>query len=192
MTDQFNSDNYSDDEPSELVAGNRWAWKRTDLGVDYPPATYSFSYELSLDSGVTKIAITAGESGSDYIIEVPSATTAGYTAGTYKFHAFITRTADNERVLVDKGTIVVKPDYATSTADQRSHVKKTLDALEATIEAKATKDQLSHTIDGRSISRMNPEEVINWMNKYKAWYAQELKAERLGNSVKTSKIYTRF
>ena len=41
----FDRSNYPTVEPSELVAGDRWAWKRQDL-TDYGDG-YSFSYELT-------------------------------------------------------------------------------------------------------------------------------------------------
>ena len=49
MGNLFDSNNYPQTEPSTLVAGDRWAWKRTDLGSDYPPASYTLAYEARLE-----------------------------------------------------------------------------------------------------------------------------------------------
>ena len=72
--------------------------------------------------------------------------------------------------------------------DNRSHVKKVLDALEATLENKASQDQLSYSIAGRSLSRLSPTELIQWRDRYREEYNREVQAERiaqgLGNSNK--------
>src|SRR5512139_3918399 len=133
MGNAFDSANYPTREPAKLTVGDRWAWKRTDLGADYPPATYSLKYSLRLHSTGTEIEITAGETGSDYLVEVPSATTAGYTAGWYAWQAYIIRTADSERVLIGSGTIEVVANRDTDTTDPRSHARIVLDAIDAVI-----------------------------------------------------------
>ena len=182
MGNAFDSANYPSGEPSELVAGDRWAWKRDDLGADYPPASYALSYSARLESsGATEIEITASESGSDYIVEVVSATTAGYTAGVYHWQAYITRTADSERITVDSGTFEVVANRDAATTDPRSHVKKTLDAIEAVIEDRASKDQESYTINGRSLTRTSLEDLVNLRDIYKALYADEQRKERIAN-----------
>ena len=57
-------------EPEVLIIGNRWLWKRTDLGTDYAPASYSLSYDARLQfTGSTVISITAPESGLDYLVK---------------------------------------------------------------------------------------------------------------------------
>ena len=42
----FDSDNFATVEPEVLTIGDRWVWKRTDLGTDYPPSSYALSYRL--------------------------------------------------------------------------------------------------------------------------------------------------
>lgn len=80
----FDCDNFATVEPEVLTIGDRWVWKRTDLGTDYPPSSYALSYSARLQgAGSTVISITASESGDDYLVEVASATTPSYTAGAY-------------------------------------------------------------------------------------------------------------
>lgn len=177
----FDSANYPTSEPAELIAGDRWAWKRTDLGSDYPPASYALSYSARLESTGTEIEITASESGSDYVIEVASSTTAGYTAGVYHWQAYITRSSDSERITVDSGTFEVIANRDASTADPRSHAKIVLDAIEAVIESRATKDQESYTINGRSLSRTPMKDLLMLRDRYKAMYASEQRKESIAN-----------
>lgn len=194
MANAFDSANFPETEPSELVIGDRWMWKRTDLATDYPIADYSLTYTARREgSGSTTFSITASESGTTYTVEVASATTAGYTPGTYQWQAYITRTSDSQRVVVDSGTFTVIANRSASTADPRSHVKIVLDAIKATIEGRATKDQMAYSINGRSLSLTSVADLILLRDTYQLEYNRELDAERIRNGLKTkNKILTRL
>ncbi|MEK9724071.1 MAG: hypothetical protein VW405_11410 [Rhodospirillaceae bacterium] len=179
MGNAFDSANYPETEPEELVIGDRWLWKRTDLPVDYPTADYALSYTADKQgAGSTSFSITASETGGVYVVEVASATTAGYNVGTYAWQAYITRTSDSQRVSVARGTWNVIANLSASTADPRSHVKKVLDAIEAVLESRATVDQMAYTIQGRSLSRTPIPDLLKMRDTYKAEYAAEINAER--------------
>ncbi len=189
MANLFESTNYPETEPLNITAGDRTTWKRTDLGTDYPPASYSLTYSARLEnSGVNEISITASESGDDYIIEVGQSTSADYVAGNYHWQAYITRTSDSERITIDSGTWEVVANRNISTADPRGHVKKVLDAIEATIEGRATKDQESYSIQGRSLSRTPIGDLVVLRDRYKAEYIKETRAERIKNGLGHSGI----
>tara|TARA_R110002051_G_scaffold292497_2_gene357293 strand:- start:775 stop:1359 length:585 start_codon:yes stop_codon:yes gene_type:complete len=189
MANLFDSTNYPETEPSQIIAGDRAAWKRTDLGTDYAPASYSLKYSARLEnSGSTEIEITASESGSDYIVEVGQSTSAAYAAGIYHWQAYITRTSDSERITVDSGTWEVKANRDVATADPRGHVKKVLDSIEAVIEGRASKDQENYSIQGRSLSRTSIPDLLILRDRYKAMYVQEQRAERINNNLGHSGI----
>ena len=184
MANLFDSTNYPETEPTQIIAGDRAAWKRTDLGTDYAPASYSLKYSARLeDSGSTEIEITASESGSDYIVEVGQSTTAAYTAGVYHWQAYITRTSDSERVTVDSGTWEVIANRDAATSDPRNHVKKVLDAIESVIEGRASKDQESYSIQGRSLSRTPIADLVVLRDRYRAEWVREQRAERIKNNL---------
>jgi len=156
-----------------LIAGDRWVWKRTDLGSDYDPDDYALTYSARLDgAGATEIEITASESGNNYIVEVASATTAAYSTGRYKWHAYITRTSDSERVTIGTGYFEVKEDNAESTADPRTHAKITLDAIESAIQA-LNFGASSYSINGRSYTSRNLDELESMRSRYKGEVARE-------------------
>lgn len=188
MTNLFDSTNYPETEPELLFAGNLWAWKRTDL-KDYGSG-YTLTYELTLESGSTPVTLTATLTNGEYIIEVSAATTAAYAVGGYQWVALITRDSDSERVRIGYGTLEVKPDPSTSTADTRSHAKIALDAIEAVLETRATQDQMSYTINGRSLERTPIKHLRELRDYYKAEVAKEEKAEAVrqgknsGNQIK--------
>lgn len=185
MANVFDSANYPTTEPESLFAGDRWTWKRDNL-TDYGTG-YTLTYELTIDGGGTPITLTASLSGSEYLIEIAAATTAGYASGDYYWVALITRDSDSERIRVSNGTLTVKPNPATSAADPRSHAKITLDAIEAVIQNRATKDQESYSIAGRSLSRMNITDLLAFRDQYRAEVRREEDAEKIAKGLGTGK-----
>jgi len=182
MANQFDSTYYPTTDPNELQLGDFWAWKRTDLSTDYPTASYSLSYEFNLIDGATvsNFTLTATESNNDYIIE--STNTTSYTKGEYNWIAYITRSSDTARIKIGEGFTEVQDNYATTTASVRSHAKKVLDAIEAVIENRATMDQSSMSIAGRSLSRLTVDELMLFRDRYKTEYLKEVKKARIKNN----------
>ena len=195
MSNAFDRVNYTTKEPSQLVLGDFWAWRRDDLASDYPVGSYALTYEFHEDSGgggTHKFTLTATEADDTYYIEAASSTTTGYTVGDYIWEAYITKTSDSNRVMVDSGRTEITENLANTNADLRSHAKIVLDALEAVIENRASMDQSSMSIAGRSLSRMSIDELMTFRDRYKAEYLKEIKLARIrnkqgsGNTVKVN------
>jgi len=184
MANKFDRDNYPTQEPDVLVIGDRWMWRRPDLASIYDPSEYALTYEYHRDSGgggANQFTLTATETANDYIIEIPSATTAGYTANAYLYYVFITRTSDSQRIAVDNGRAELVEDFSDSNADVRSHAKTVLDAIEAVIENRASQDQMSYSIAGRSLSRMSIDDLLKFRDRYYSEYQEEIKKSRIKN-----------
>ena len=184
MSNVFDRDSYSNNEPFELVVGDYWAWKREDLTNDYPTGLYSLSYEFHCDSGgggSHKFTINAVEADGIYYIEVPSTTTDDYNPHDYIWGAYITRTADSNRVQIDEGKTTILPNLADTNADLRSYAKKVLDSVEAVIEGRATIDQSSFSVGNRSLSRMSIDELLELRRVHKVEYLKEVKQARVKN-----------
>ena len=190
MSNLFDSTNYPAVEPETLYLGDRWTWKRTNL-TDYPVASYALTYNFRTDAS-TAFAITASEATDpeEYLVEVASATTAAYTAGLYYWSAFITRSSDSERIQVSNGQTDIKVNRATSATDPRSEARIVLEAIEAVIQKRASVDQSSMSIAGRSLSRMTPDELFKYRNEYAYKVRMEIYKQRIragqapGNTVK--------
>jgi len=182
MANKFDSANYPTKEPTELQLGDFWAWKRTDLSVDYSTTAYSLSYEFNLVDGSTasNFTLTATEANNEYIIETSS--TTSFTKGEYNWIAYITRSSDLVRVKIGEGYTEIQDNYATTAASVRSHSKKVLDAIEAVIENRATMDQSSMSIAGRSLSRLTVDELMTFRDRYKVEYLKEIKKARIQNN----------
>lgn len=196
MANLFDRDNYPTQEPDLLVVGDRWTWRRPDLAATYDPSDYALTYEYHEDSGgggSHKFSITATETTDDYIIEIASATTANYATGDFHWYAFITRSSDSERIAVDDGYAKIELNFANTNADHRSHAKKVLDAIEAVLENRASQDQMSYSIAGRSLARMSIDDLMTFRNRYRAEYNEELKRWRIKNKQDTGNtIKVRF
>lgn len=165
-------------EPAELRAGDTWKWRREDL-ADYPAPTWVLKYRFKNAAG--GFEVVAAADGTAYAITVAAATSANYVAGSYSWSAWVE--GGSEVYTIGYGEITVLPNLragtATAALDGRSHVKKVLDALEAVIERKATHDHLQVSIDGKSVGRMTPGEILTWRDKYRAEWVREKAAERL-------------
>ncbi len=121
-------------EPTSLRVGDTWAW--TKSLTDWPAGTWTLSYALV--NATHKISITASASGADHSVSVAKATTAGYTAGTYRWQSSVTD--GTSRYVVESGEIVVEPDFAAQvTYDARSSWAKLYDAMEAALAAYGSK-----------------------------------------------------
>lgn len=175
MGNAFDSTNFPEKEPTVVVAGDRWMWKRTDLGSDYSPSLYTLSYSLRKDASTPtpEIEITATGSGTDFLVEIPSATSAAYTVGRYRWQAYITRDSDSERVAIGAGVLEIKSNYdEDATTDTRSHARKCLDSIEAAIEAFADDAVKSYSITtgsgSRSVTRKDWSELESMRAYYKA------------------------
>ena len=184
MSNAFDRANYTTKEPSTLVLGDYWAWRRDDLASDYPVGSYALTYEFHEDSGGGgnhKFTLTATEADDTYYIEAASSSTTSYSIGDYIWEAYITKTSDSNRIMVDSGRTEITENLANTNADLRSHAKIVLDAIEAVIENRATMDQSSMSIAGRSLSRMSIDELLTFKDRYKAEYLKEIKLARIKN-----------
>lgn len=177
-------------EPTEIIAGDTVSWDISD--GDYPAPTWVLTYSL-LKKDCDKIEITASDKGDlSHSVSELAATTADWEPGEYHWQRHFTKGVVRETTA--SGWITVKPDYATSTVDPRSSVKRTLDALVAVRENKATSDQLSMSIQGRSLSRMSWEEINDAIDHFQRISDAEVAAEKADRGVadKSARIKVTF
>ena len=184
MSNLFDRNNYPTQEPDRLVTGDRFAWQRPDLVSDYPLADYTMTYHFSKDSGgggTHHFTLSSTEADDNYYFEKPSSETESLSAGDWEWQLYAIRSSDSERVTLDYGITKFVLGELDTNNDLRSHAKKVLDAIEAVIEGRATIDQSSFSLGGRSLSRMSVDELMTFRDKYKAEYAREVKKSRIRN-----------
>lgn len=178
-------------EPSTIQSGDTVSW--TASGSDYTPAdgwslTYYIRGAVALDiNGV------ASTDQSEWTVTITAAETATMTAGTYSFVARVSK--DSDVYTVSKGFIQVEDNLAVQLAgyDARSHIKKVLDAIEAVIERRATKEQESTQLpNGVAISLLSPADLRKEWQQYQFLYKQETDSDRIKNGLGGRKIIYRM
>ena len=176
-------------EPINFYKGETVVWKRTDIGADYDPSSYSMVWEASLESdGSTRFSATVTESGTDYTFTLDNSSTASYTAGDYVWFLKVLQTSDSETLVIDSGKITVKDNYFATTGDTRSHAKVMLDKIESILENRADADVSSYSIAGRSLNKLTVEELLRWRDYYRAEYKQEVAKFRTGNNEGSGRV----
>lgn len=171
-------------EPLALRAGDTWVWRREDL-TDYPAGTWTITYYFRAPTA--NFQITAAAFGTAHAVNVAKGTTAAYTPARYKWIAC----ADNGtvRVTVDQGELLVQPNLAVAgNLDDRSHARKMLEAIEALLEGRATKDQQAFTHGDVAITRIPIEQLKRIRDEYRAEVRAARRRERLRNGQGVSSI----
>ena len=155
-------------EPTTANAGDTWRWTRTL--ADYP-ASAGWALSYTLINAAAKITINASASGDAHAVTVSAATTAGYAAGSYDWRARISKAG--EVYTVGEGRITVRNAFGGATFDARSHARKTLEAIEAVIEGRASSEVSYYMIGNRQLRYMTPAELLTLRDKYRAEVARE-------------------
>lgn len=149
--------------PAKLTAGDTWIF--TFSHADYAAPTWDAS--IYFENAAATFSATAADDGSDHAFSIAAATTAVKEAGRYKWSIRVTDGTDS--YTVDTGWIeVLANPAAAGTRDPRSWARRAIDAVEATIEGRATDDQLSFSIRDRSVSRYTLTELTalhEWLQK---------------------------
>ena len=186
MANLFETSESPETEPAEIVAGDRLIFRRTNLNTDYSNASYTLKYSARLEgTGSTEIQITATASGSDYLVEVNSSTTASYTVGTYRWQAYITRNSDEQRITIGNGSWEVIANRDSATTDPRSHPRIMVEKIEAILEGRADADVSSYSINGRSLTKIPIPELMEFRRSYKTEYLREVRTERRQKGIGT-------
>lgn len=155
-------------EPNTITSGDAIAWRRSlTASVD------SAEYRLV---GAGNFSIAAAIDGNDVVVNVNSATSAGYTAGHYKW--FLVTITGTDRVIVDEGYLTVNPDpTALSELDTSTHASRVLAAIEQRIEGRILSDHENYSIDGRSLMRIPIEQLYSLRRRYQ-WEVHQQKVRR--------------
>ena len=177
-------------EPETFRAGDTVKWKRD---IDSYKASDGWTLKYSFRGTAGQIDITSSASGAEHLIELSAATTAAYDDGMYEVQAYVEKASDRHTVWTSRIEILPDLTAAGSSHDQRSHVKKVLDKVEAVLENRATKEILESSIEGVTIKRIPHEELIMLRQKYLQWYQSEQAAEKIKLGLNSGRtILTRF
>lgn len=112
-----------------------------------------------------------------------------WTPGFYNVQGVVTD--GTSRFTVEVGKVEILPDLSL-LADSSSHVKKVLDAIEATILKTASKEQESYQVSGRQLKYRSMGELMQLRDKYRAEFASEQRAAKIKAGGVRGNIKVRF
>lgn len=101
-------------------------------------------------------------------LHLASVDTTDWQGGQF---AYFLRARRADRVVeLETGVLTVVPDLSNSDAvyDPRSHAERTLDAIEAVLEKRASTDQQRYSINNRELWRTPIPELLQLRNQYRA------------------------
>ena len=168
-----------------------WSVSLADyLSTDGWAVSYAF-----VKAGTQKTVTATGQDDGAYLVAI-GADQSGWPAGTYRWQQYATKGA--ERVTVEAGELIVDANFATQTSgfDGRSHAVRALEAIEATLERRASSDELSFSIDtgngSRAVGRMMPSQLLVLRDRYRAEVEDEKNKEKLDKGLGGPKILFRI
>ena len=160
--------------PQRISAGI--TFDRPIVLTAYPASEWTLSVALR---GVGEINITAVAESDTHRLLVDAETTSNWMAGKYWYTA---RVYDGEANLfeVESGEIIIDPDLSMASAgfDGSTHAQRTLAAIEAVLEKRATRDQEKYSINNRELSRTPISDLLLLRDRYRTQVRQEMKAKR--------------
>lgn len=167
MPNLFDSANAPTGVPTEVVVGDFIQFKITQFSEDYSNSAHTMRFVARISTGgSTEIKVDATSLDDDYLFAIPSATSTNYTVGDYHYQLEIERNSDNERIIVDRGQIKVSTDF-DNQVDPRHHAEIMLGKIEGILEGKADSDVSSYSIAGRSLTKLSPDELVQWRDYYR-------------------------
>ena len=193
MANLFDVANAPTTEPERFSIGDFVQWKREDIVGDYPVATHSATWIARLASGTnTEITVNATEASTYYLFTIASADSASFSEGHYHWQLEITETSSGNRIIIDTGTLDIHYDL-DNNVDPRSHAQIMIDKIESILQGKADADVASYSINGRSLTKMSFDDLINARDFYRKEYAKELQKERAAQGDNTgATVLVRF
>jgi hypothetical protein len=175
-------------EPDSFRVGDTVPWTRTL--TDYPASAWTLTYAFA---GPSTFTVVATASGDDFAVTITSAVSSAYRPGRYAWQSYAS--AGAARYLVASGSCEILPDLSlyTTPHDSRSWARRVLEALQATIEGRASRDQTSIMVDGLQIGRMTPTDLLKMWGKFNALVDAEDNAAALAKGLGSKRnLFVRF
>ena len=172
--------------PTSITAG--LSLKCEVVSDEYPAPEWVLRAFLRGPSTIDLVAVAAG---SGHIFSETATTTTEWAAGLY---AVSLRAQSGDDVYeLEAGQVNIAADLVgiEDGHDPRVHAQKTLDAIEAVIEGRASKDQQSYTINGRTLVRTSIADLLMLRETYKKEVAQ-LNSKGRGKRLMGRQVKVRF
>lgn len=178
-------------EPPIINAGDTVRWQKT---LPNHPATDGWALRYTFINGAAKFTLqsTPAEGQADHALQASAATTALWPPGQYDW--ICRAELADEAYTVATGRTTIAPDAANQLVlDKRSPSRRTLDAIEATIEGRASSATAEYEINGRRMRYIPISELFALRDRYRAEVAREDAARAIAaGGLDSRRIYVRF
>lgn len=168
--------------PQTWSAGIRTTFQ---LALTAYPASQGWQAVLYL-RGADAIDVLSVADNNLHVFDVTSAVSTAWKAGHYGYSLRVKRGADADLEMdeIESGVVQIMADVLNLSAGQdfRSHAQRTLDAIEAVLESRATMDQERYRINNRELYRTPIETLKKLRDQYRAEVAREI-AKAKGKSL---------
>lgn len=155
--------------PQSFPAGVTVSWT-VELS-DYP-ASDGHTLRYIFTTSAARFEAIGVASGDAYDVTIGAATSIAYAPGAYTWIAFV-ELAGGDRYEVGRGTTIVEPSVLGGPIDARTDARRNLDAIQAVIAGRATRDQIAMSINGRSLQRCPLEELLRLESRFLVLVAAE-------------------
>jgi len=180
--------------PASIVAGDTVKWIHSE--GDFVAGTDSVEAAIVGQSGKLDATVAQYQSGDTWLITFAAADTKELPpAVDYTLVVRATDGVTSEVYTTLTQALCVTANLADQDKgfDNRSQNQRTLDAICAVIEGRASKDQESYTIANRSLSRTSIPDLIELRREYERLVAKEKRAARAQQGKgHRGRILTRF
>jgi hypothetical protein len=172
--------------PAQATAG--LSFKASVVFADYPAPDWALTVHLR---GPAQINLDATADGAGHKLDQLATTTAAWAPGTYWFSMRAAQGDDVQEVAT--GQLEVLPDLAAVNAphDGRTQNEIALDAINAVLAKRATRDQERYSIHDRELWRTPIPDLIKLQAFYKAAVQRE-KNRRSGRTGFGRQVHVRF
>jgi len=144
-------------------------------------------------NGLSSLDVVSSASGSSHLLSILTTDSANLIPGEYSVAGYAIVTG--KRIQVWRGKIIVTVNLQTLDpgADTRTQARRTLDAVELVIEGRASSSILNSIVDGTTLNRLMPEQLLKLRDRYKTIVLKEEAAEMAAQGrSSTNNIFTRF
>lgn len=173
--------------PSRLTAGDTWTWLWSSAAY-LPSAGWSSAWRV-IGVGVA-LDVPAVAEGDAFRATASAAATVALTIGARGQNCTLTGwvTRSGVRTTVYSAPLLVLPNPATVTGDLRGHAARTLAAIEAMLEGRATTDQARYRIGDRELQRIPIPELLSLRDYYRAEAKREADAAALASGAPRRRV----
>ncbi|WP_018869517.1 hypothetical protein [Thioalkalivibrio sp. ALgr3] len=161
--------------PRQHTAGDSLSWR-----VEHPDYLPSDGWDAKAYLiGPAVKTVDGAADGAAWEFSAPASSQTDLEPGQYRVRIAWTKDGGDTRDTHDAGYLKVLADPAQVT-DGRSHARRALEAIEATLEGKASNGMLDMRLNDRQVRSFSVEELLKLRDRYRAEVAAEDRAAGMG------------